>query len=261
MSGLTSSALEVNFTVTNMKVTEDYDDYKFEGEYHFMNLMSSSDSNTCAKYKASRKVRGSSGLITNSAAAIFANGQTVVVGGGGDLSSTAVTGASSKTTAHRTAVGRLQTCGQQPWLIEPEDPAGRSYLYVKVKGFELPATRWKSDTFQCPTVNRILIYTVSDSRNPKVICPSDDSNDNLYLVEVFSDGWNGNQSFDSNGLNLHSRSLLVEFVDLVSAVYSVRWLEVTKRPYYYHHQNHRENQDGVLFTSSISSQIYDCPYK
>lgn len=111
-----------------MKVTEDYDDYKFEGEYHFMNLMSSSDSNTCAKYKASRKVRGSSGLITNSAAAIFANGQTVVVGGG-DLSSTAVTGASSKTTAHRTAVGRLQTCGQQPWLIEPED---RSRLFSDV---------------------------------------------------------------------------------------------------------------------------------
>ncbi len=62
---LVSSTLEVNFTVTDMNVTEDFENIFFDGEYHFVNEMSLSDSEVCLKNQDFRRVRGSSGEIYN----------------------------------------------------------------------------------------------------------------------------------------------------------------------------------------------------
>lgn len=62
---LVSSVLEVNFTVTNMNVTEDFENIFFDGEYHFVNEISLSDSEICLKNLYNHQVRGSSGEITS----------------------------------------------------------------------------------------------------------------------------------------------------------------------------------------------------
>lgn len=60
-----SSVLQINFTVTNMNITEDFENIFFDGEYHFVDEMSSTDSELCFKSQYNRKVRGYSGEIYN----------------------------------------------------------------------------------------------------------------------------------------------------------------------------------------------------
>lgn len=58
-----SSVLQINFTITNMNVSEDFENIFFEGEYHFVDEMSSTDSEVCSKSQYNRRVRGPSGEI------------------------------------------------------------------------------------------------------------------------------------------------------------------------------------------------------
>lgn len=62
---LVSTTLEVNFTVTNMNVSEDFENIFFDGEYHFVNEISLTDSEICAKNLVGKRVRGASGEISN----------------------------------------------------------------------------------------------------------------------------------------------------------------------------------------------------
>ncbi|KAF6206679.1 hypothetical protein GE061_017915 [Apolygus lucorum] len=59
----TSSVVEVNFTVTLMNITQDFNHFNFEGEYQFISTSSTEDVENCLKFKKERRLRGSSGYI------------------------------------------------------------------------------------------------------------------------------------------------------------------------------------------------------
>ncbi|XP_075218190.1 uncharacterized protein LOC142322980 [Lycorma delicatula] len=235
---LIGSTVEVNFTVTFMNITQDFNDFHFEGQYEFVSGIFDTDSDDCALLKNARKLRGSSGDVLLKSPPRSKIEENAILSE--DLLKreglVSNIGESYYTTG----------CENHPWLIEPEDTSN-NFLYLKVRGYELPSHRWRSETFQCQTLNRILVYAGSGMRSPRVVCPSE-GND-LRVVEVFSEGWN-----HSTGLSLltpHARSFVVELVDREPGSYAVSWMEVSKRPL-------------LSATSSFvmsSSTHLDCPYR
>lgn len=235
LTALTSSVVEVNFTVTLMNITQDFNHFHFEGEYQFVSISSSEDVENCLKYKKQRRLRGSSGVIelrspnlrkVDDINEIFAERLSL----------------SGTTEAPAT------DCGGHPWLVEPEDNTN-NFLYVKIKGYELPPSKWQQDSFQCGTTNRIIVYTGISTRDPKVVCPLEGRPSGSHrIVEVFSDGWNSSTSLSI--LNPKTRSFVVEFLEQEPGNYWVSWLEVSKRPL-------------LTATSSfvMSSSTIDCPYR
>ncbi|KAF6206680.1 hypothetical protein GE061_017916, partial [Apolygus lucorum] len=72
-----------------------------------------------------------------------------------------------------------------PWLVEPDDNTN-NFLYLKIKGYELPPTKWQQNSFKCATNNRIIVYSGIETREPKVVCPHEGRPTNAHrIVEVF----------------------------------------------------------------------------
>ncbi|PSN40360.1 hypothetical protein C0J52_25208 [Blattella germanica] len=247
---LTSSVVEVNFTVTFMNITQDFFDFYFEGEYQFLSG-SDVDGGVCSTSREERRLRGSSGEIALRSPVSRKNVlQEPVVNPDvrDDIS------VSEKET---TSV----PCVNHPWLIEPEDSVN-NFLYLKIRGYELPSslavTKSANSAGMCPTLNRIVVYSGVDTRDPKVVCPTEtaviDNFAKMQVVEVFSDGWNRvNKS--STGLLLltpHARSFVVEFLEREPGSYAVTWMEVSKRPLL---------TASSSFVMSSSTTPPDCPYR
>jgi hypothetical protein len=231
---LTSSVVEVNFTVTLMNITQDFKDFHFEGEYTFLTLSTDEDVQSCIKYKKARRLRGSSGDIAFRSPRLPKKPDAL-----------------NEIYAEKLSVDGIAGdpdpgCEKHPWLIEPDDNTS-NFLYLKIDGYELSPKRWRTDSFQCSTRNRIVVYSGIETREPKVICPSDGLN-RQRIVEIFSDGWNRSTSLSI--LNPNTRSIVVEFLELEPGSYSVSWMEVSKRPL-------------LTATSSfvMSSSTIDCPYR
>ncbi|XP_054258135.1 uncharacterized protein LOC128983034 [Macrosteles quadrilineatus] len=231
---LTTSIVEVNFTVTFMNITQDFGDFHFEGEYQFVSVPSDSMSEACVKHREERRLRGSSGEVVLRSPAVSKVEYNEV--------------SAARVTEETVSEDHLDlnSCSNFPWLIEPED----NFLYLKIRGYELSATRWKKESFQCDTANRILVYAGVGAREARVVCPTSDSGVNrLRVVEVFSDGWNRSSSLTL--LTPHARSFVVEFLEKEPGSYSVTWMEVSKRPM----------QTSTSSFVMTSSNPLDCPYR
>ncbi|XP_039292037.1 uncharacterized protein LOC111051716 isoform X2 [Nilaparvata lugens] len=227
VTALTGSAVEVNFTVTFMNITQDFNDFNFEGEYEFVTGAGDLDNGEeCKKLKERRRVRGSSGeVVLKSPLRNRVDENDVLEGVGAEAD-------------YDTG------CENHPWLIEPMD-SSHNFLYLKVRGYELSTP----DSYHCNTLNRVLVYRGSGTRNPMVLCPLADGAPFPRSVEVFSSGWNG-----SAGLSLltaHARSFVVEFLDREPGRYEVSWMEVSKRPF---------SSSTSSYTMSTVLQL-DCVYK
>ncbi|XP_014273918.3 uncharacterized protein [Halyomorpha halys] len=226
---LTSSAVEVNFTVTLMNITQDFNHFNFEGEYQFITSPSNEDVDQCIRQKKTRRLRGTSGDIVLRGPSRQEVNEVYADKLRGD---------------DGTAIG----CDHHPWLIEPDDHTN-NFLYLKIRGIELQPSRWKEDSFQCSTSNRIIVYTGIETRTPKVICPIETQHyGTSHIVELFSDGWNHSTSLSI--LNPSTRSFVVDFIEREGGSYIVSWMEVSKRP-------------NISTTSSfvMSSTTIDCPYR
>ncbi|XP_065344971.1 uncharacterized protein LOC135942650 [Cloeon dipterum] len=123
-------------------------------------------------------------------------------------------------------------CENYPWMVEP---AMGKYLYVKVRGHQMPEPLPASSVNEssnvitprlpahnCLTKNRLVIYSSGKLR--ALVCPT--SFDRDAVVEVFSEGWDTHENI-STGLDETRRRLLVEFVAREPGTYSVSWLEVS----------------------------------
>ncbi|XP_013164823.1 PREDICTED: uncharacterized protein LOC106115808 [Papilio xuthus] len=228
---LTAPVVEVNFTVTMMNITEDYDDFAFDGEFKFVPT-GSSDESICSSGWGERRLRGSSGEIR-----LYDKRQMPippeVIGDRNVISE---------------SVRAEVACVHRPWLIEPGGdevtPLHGRYLYMKLPGFEMSST----STF-CPTPNRIYIYEAHDTTKPKEICP--DENESM---ELFSPGWSAAQTNLESSLKPHARSYVIDFLQHEPADYSIKWIEVMKK-------SAMENEaDSVFFQTSISLECrYKCP--
>jgi hypothetical protein len=221
---LTSSVVEVNFTVTFMNITQDFFDFYFEGEYQFLSG-SDVEGGVCSTSREKRRLRGSSGEI---ALRSPVSRKTIIQ----DPEARQEDSTTDKDT-------NSVPCGNHPYLIEPEDSVN-NFLYLKIRGFELPSSsgvkQMANTASVCPTLNRIVVYSGVDTRDPKVVCPAETAGPEIsarfQVVEVFSDGWDRvNQS--TNGMLLlspHARSFVVEFLEREPGSYAVTWMEVSKRP-------------------------------
>ncbi|KAI4455892.1 cubilin [Holotrichia oblita] len=184
----TARKVVVNFLVTNMNITEDYNVYHFDGTFEFL----PQTDNSCLNPWKTRRLKGSSGEIT--------------------LRNTQKHGEHSLN--HTTIY-----CTQQPWLIEPEN-AFNNFLYLKIRGGIV------KNGSECPTRNRILVYSVGKTENLHVICPTARSADDV--VELFSEGW-GIFSYRNVQIK-NSRSFIVEFLQHEPGNFVVTWMEVSKNP-------------------------------
>jgi hypothetical protein len=226
ITALTSSVLEVNFTVTLMNITEDFFDFYFEGEYQFLSG-DDVDGAVCSTSREEWRLRGSSGEIALRSPVT----RKAIV-----QNPTVAQELREENSAREKNMNSAQ-CVSHPWLIEPEDSVN-NFLYLKIRGVELPASSAMTTNVNsavCPTLNRIVVYSGVDTRDPKVICPAEtgaDATTKVQVVEVFSDGWNRvNKS--GTGLVLlppHARSFVVEFLQKEPGSYAVTWMEVSKRP-------------------------------
>lgn len=237
ITSLTSATVEVNFTITFMNITQDFGDFHFEGEYQFISVPSESISESCAKHREERKLKGTSGEVVLRSPTVSKI----------ELNEIIAARVSEETVGDDKI--ELNSCTNFPWLIEPED-SSNNFLYLKIRGYELKSSRWREDSFQCETMNRILVYTGIGAREPKVVCPSADfGNRGHRVVEAFSYGWNRSSSLTL--LTPHARSFVVEFVEREPGSYSVSWMEISKRP-------HVSTTSSYVMSSSNSM---DCPYR
>jgi hypothetical protein len=248
---LTSSVVEVNFTVTFMNITQDFFDFYFEGEYQFLSGPDV-EGGVCSSSREERRLRGSSGEIALRSPVSRKNilQDSAVIQEGRDGGSASDVDTNSV------------PCVNHPWLIEPEDSAN-NFLYLKVRGFELPslsssALTSANSATSCPTLNRIVVYSGVDTRDPKVVCPAEtagaDSSAKFQIVELFSDGWNRVNKSGAGLLLLspHARSFVVEFLEREPGSYAVTWMEVSKRPLL---------RASSSFAMSSSTTPPECPYR
>jgi hypothetical protein len=225
---LTSSVVEVNFTVTFMNITQDFFDFYFEGEYQFLSG-ADVEGGVCSASRDARRLRGSSGEI---ALRSPVTRKTI-------LQDRTVVQELTDANIVRDQDANSAQCVNHPWLIEPEDSVN-NFLYLKIRGFELPSssamTSHNKNVAVCPTLNRIVVYSGVDTRDPKVVCPADiagaEATSKVQVVEVFSDGWNRVNKSGTGLLLLppHARSFVVEFLEEEPGSYAVTWMEVSKRP-------------------------------
>lgn len=193
----TARKVVVNFLVTEMLITEDYRDYFFEATYEFISPILES---SCSNPWRNRKLSGASGEIS-----LRNNVQTL------------------KRSDRSFYYFNQSTmfCANQPWLIEPENSL-TSFIYLKIRGREI------SNFSDCPTRNRILVYTGDGlEEDLHVVCP-------VYyeefeeFVEMFSSGWNAVSYRKVR--SKHARSFVIEFLQREPGNFVVTWMEVMKNP-------------------------------
>lgn len=247
---LTSSVVEVNFTITLMNITQDFFDFYFEGEYQFLSG-SDVEGGMCSTSREDRRLRGSSGEIALRSPVSRKNilQETTLDQVGKDDDSSSDKDSNSV------------PCVNHPWLIEPEDCVN-NFLYLKIRGFEMPSssslTKSVNSATVCPTQNRIVVYSGVDTREPKVVCPTEmagvETTTKIQVVEVFSDGWNRVNKSGAGLLLLtpHARSFVVEFLEREPGSYAVTWMEVSKRPLL---------TASSSFAMSSSTTPPECPYR
>lgn len=227
---LTAPVVEINFTVTMMNITEDYDDFAFEGEYRFVSS-GPGDETVCSTGWGERRLRGSSGEIR-----LFDKRQS--------SHSSEVVG---DTNVISESVRAEVACVHRPWLIEPGGdevtPTQGRYLYVKIPGYEVTTT----SPF-CVTPNRLFVYEAKDTLRPREICPDASSS-----VELFSPGWKSAETAIESTLRPHARSYVIDFLQHEQADYSIKWIEIMKKPIF-----ENEPTEATPLSASIS---LDCPYR
>lgn len=187
----TANKVVVRFTVTEMKMTEDHNNYYFDANYEFI-----TNENNCLNPWKNRRLRGSSGEITirNNEQSLKQNDERYY---------------------HNQS---MRYCLQQPWLIEPEEEV--NFIYLKIKGTK------KRDSRLCQSKNRILIYPAGRTEDVHVICPHYENVDDV--VEMFSEGWS---LYSYRKLqNMNSRSFIIEFSRRETGNFGVTWMEVSKNP-------------------------------
>lgn len=204
------AALRVEFVVEHMDVTQDHTDFGFSGQYEFFRAPTA-ERNACRAVRHRRRLRGPGGVIQLDGGTKADDGRRR---GGVD-------------------------CAGYPWLVEPAGGttalrSGGGFVYMKMRGYEIPAHRWRTNSFMCPTRNRVVVYTGPGDgpKEPRVICPYDpEVNYNaLGTVEVFSAGWTEPLT-GAQQLRPDSKSVAVEFLEREFGSYTVTWMEVSKMPH------------------------------
>ena len=232
IKGLTSNIVELKFSVTHMNVTQDYENFFFEGEYRFVSTTEVKEDQSCPTKLKDRKFRGTSGEISlrsplprmiDSYAAVDEIPQNP-----DDLTST--------------------QCVYEPWLIEPED-VRMNFLYLRTTGFAINADNIED----CTTLNRIIVYSAANTKERSVICP-EGGNDVSRTVDFFSSGWNystENGTPPTTAMMQHARSFVVEFIQREPGFYALTWIAISKRA----------SAMSLGSNSFVLGPTEDCPYR
>ncbi|XP_044729645.1 uncharacterized protein LOC123292996 [Chrysoperla carnea] len=256
---LTSQIIEVNFTITFMNITQDFNDFYFEGEYFFV-PKNDFDDEICASHWGDRRLRGTSGEIALRSPEMKRTSKT--------SNAESIYLESDQTNIRNTNGHNNKKCVHQPWLIEPED-AENNYLYLKIRGREIISSQF------CATTNRIIVYSGSDTQSPRIICPAssmandenDSSTNSNSIVEIFSEGWKSSSLTDevTSLMKPQARSFVVEFLQSEPGNYVVTWMEVSKRPL-----SVPSSSSSIMISTASSSSssssffmttVIDCPYR
>lgn len=249
---LSSQIIEINFTITLMNITEDFNDYFFDGEFQFLGKHETfyDDMEICQTHWDNRRLKGTSGEIALRSS---------------PFDSTTITSIQDD---------RRNQCVHQPWLIEPEDTLN-NYLYLKIRGREISPNQF------CSTTNRIIVYSGLNTNHPRIICPIStipiDLMENQVekvsngLVEMFSDGWKVLSVAEEiiTLLTPHSRSFVIEFLQSEPGNYVVTWMEVSKRPLMsvqsvvesWKSTSAGLNQAGGSAATVMVTPSIDCPFR
>ncbi|XP_053981602.1 uncharacterized protein LOC128877940 [Hylaeus volcanicus] len=205
---LTSNVVEVRFAVTLMNVTQDYRDFFFEGEYRFVALEGEASEQVCSTKLEERRLRGTSGEIS-----LRSPLPRIIPG----------VAAVEEILANTEDLTATQ-CVNEPWLIEPED-ARINFLYLRTAGYSITL----DNVEECRTLNRIIVYSASNTKDRSVICPESGISHDARTVDFFSGGWNYTAINVTVAMTQHSRSFIVEFLQREPGFYAVTWIAISKR--------------------------------
>ncbi|XP_050531689.1 uncharacterized protein LOC126900213 [Daktulosphaira vitifoliae] len=221
------TTVQVEFTVRDMNVTQDHRDFGFAAEYAF-DKVPGHMAVSCLSLSKNRRLHGPGGIIQLDA------------GNNG----------------HR----GVQNCTSYPWLIEPSSDGNwlhrtGGYVFLKLRGYEIPSHRWQTNSFMCATRNRVVVYSGAGDglKTARVICPFDLGTDHQVRssFEAFSPGWTETLT-DAQKLRTDSRSVAIEFLEREFGSYAVTWMEVSKMPRIMPSTN----------VYAMSSNVYpECAYK
>ena len=214
----TGSTVEVVFQVDAMTHSDDYHDFFFEISYEFLSGMK------CASQSGLRPLQGPGGLITLDGLRGFGFATSP------------------------------NSCNRQSWFLLPRPDR---FLFLSTSGFAMnqsTAENVAEDVAnECPTKNRILLYSGSQGQPLAIICPSPRSSfqdgggvkifsptygssstegiyDNLasMVVDVENDaGWWRNDSSANKEQSTSSGGIVIEFIAIQSGSYQMKWLELT----------------------------------
>ncbi|XP_034949429.1 uncharacterized protein [Chelonus insularis] len=258
LTSLTSNIVELIFTVTHMNVTQDYNDFLFEGEYRFISNSNNNNDNTesndqlsssCPSRFEERRLRGTSGEISMKSPIVSMKHYVTA-----DVK--AAVEEVLENTEDLTAT-QLMCVNSEPWLIEPEDPR-INFLYLRTTGFTINA----DNIADCKTLNRIIVYSAVNTRDKSVICPELHKIDNgkSKTVDFFSGGWNysvTNGAIPSfNPIAQHSRSFVIEFIQKEPGTYSVSWIAISRRSASISQYPGDNSNNAIILTSAD-----ECPYR
>lgn len=238
-TSLTSNIVELTFTVTRMNVTQDFDDFIFEGNYRFVDKIQRL---SCPSRFEERKLGGTSGEISLKSPLISTATKLHVA----DI---AAVEEMVKNTQDFTAT----ECVNEPWLIEPEE-SRINFLYLRTTGFIINA----DNIADCMTLNRIIVYSAVNTKERSVICPEQGDKDNTRTVDFFSGGWNYtaiNGTPQLIAMTQHSRSFVVEFIQKEPGFYAITWIAISKNA-----KNSQFSPDNNN-NAAILTPINDCLYR
>ncbi|XP_063974900.1 uncharacterized protein LOC135161350 [Diachasmimorpha longicaudata] len=223
LTSLTSSVVELKFTVTRMNVTQDYDDFFFEGEYQFVDSSEASEQ-SCSSNFEERRLGGTSGEISlRSPMTNRLDHDDAVI----DVA--AIEEVLQRANTDNTEDVTSTQCVNEPWLIEPEDPRIH-FIYLRTTGFAIN----DDNVEDCSTLNRIIVYSAGNTRERSVICPESGTHvgKKIKTVDFFSGGWNYSSVTNASGIGVmmqHARSFVVEFLQREHGFYAVTWIAISKR--------------------------------
>jgi len=105
------------------------------------------------------------------------------------------------------------------------------FVYLKLRGKEIMPHRWRTNSFMCPTRNRVIVYTGAGDgpKAARVICPYDAETNYNGKFETFSPGWTEPLTGDQQ-LQPNSKTVAVEYLEREYGAYTVTWMEVSKMP-------------------------------
>ncbi|XP_026688644.1 LOW QUALITY PROTEIN: uncharacterized protein LOC103523051 [Diaphorina citri] len=160
-----TNIVEVQFTVTNLHMSDDYLAVYFTAQYNLSSLQVCTQKQHSSDYNGGGETLSRLGVSSTILQVCTQKQHSSDYNGGGEIVY------NSDPTNY---------CNSLPWIIEANH---NKSLFLMTWGYYIP-----HNTLQCTSKNRLLVYSAYPIRLRRIICPSR-THDKNAILHIFSDEW------------------------------------------------------------------------